>query len=95
MSYWNAKFPNDHGDYEITFASKYKEKTKIVEKVCQAIIDKKVNSIDDISIVKHGYWVEVTKNTSWKCSECGELSCCKANYCPDCGVKMDQEGESR
>lgn len=62
MSYWRAKFPNDYGEYEITFASKYKYKTKIVEKVCQAIIDKKVDSIDDISIGNTDpQWIPVTE----------------------------------
>lgn len=54
MSYWNAKYKNDYGEYEITFASKQKEETKAVEKLCQAIIDKKVKSADDIIIVRHG-----------------------------------------
>lgn len=54
MSWWNAKYKNDHDEYEITFGSKYKEKTKIVEKVCKWIIDKLVQSEDDIAIVRHG-----------------------------------------
>ena len=58
MSWWNAKYKNDHDEYEITFGSKYKEKTKIVEKVCKWIIDKLVQSEDDIAIVRHGRWVE-------------------------------------
>lgn len=44
MSYWNAKYKNGYGEYEITFASKKYEKTKAVEKFCQAIIDKKITS---------------------------------------------------
>ena len=51
MSWWNAKYKNDHGEYEITFASKYKERTKAVEKLCQAIIDKRVKSEDDFAVV--------------------------------------------
>lgn len=44
MSWWNAKYKNDHGEYEITFGSRDYEKTKVVEKVCQAIIDKRINT---------------------------------------------------
>lgn len=41
MSWWNAKYTNGNGDNEITFGSKYYERAKAVEKVCQAVIDKK------------------------------------------------------
>ena len=30
---------------------------------------------------------------NWHCSNCGEISCCKGNFCPDCGAKM-QKGEN-
>ena len=42
MAEWRAKYPNDYGEYEITFASKDREEVKTVEKVCCAIIDKKL-----------------------------------------------------
>ena len=51
MSWWNAKYPNNHGEYEITFASKNYEKAKAVEKVCCAVIDKDVKSPLDIEAV--------------------------------------------
>lgn len=51
MSHWNAKYTNMHGEYEIVFASTNKEETKIIEKVCQAIIDKKITSFGDISFI--------------------------------------------
>ena len=36
-----------------------------------------------------GEWTDVNGDGSlWKCSNCGEMSCCKGNYCPDCGAKM-------
>ena len=28
MSWWRAKYKNDHGEYEITFGSKYRERAK-------------------------------------------------------------------
>lgn len=51
MSWWRAKYKNDHGEYEITFGSKYRERAKAVEKVCQAVIDKLVKSPEDIAVV--------------------------------------------
>ena len=51
MSWWNAKYPNNHGEYEITFASKDYEKAKAVEKVCCAVIDKDVKSPLDVEVV--------------------------------------------
>ena len=51
MSWWNAKYPNNNGEYEITFASKNYEKAKAVEKVCCAIIDKNVKSPFDVEVV--------------------------------------------
>lgn len=50
MSWWNAKYKNDHGEYEITFGSQKYEKTKAVEKVCCAVIDKQVESPDDVML---------------------------------------------
>ena len=38
--------------------------------------------------VRHGHWIE--NFGTYKCSECGEISCCRGNYCPDCGAKMDE-----
>ena len=51
MSWWNAKYPNNHGEYEITFASKDYEKAKAVEKVCCAVLDKDVKSPYDVEVV--------------------------------------------
>ena len=51
MSWWNAKYTNNDGEYEITFASKDYEKAKAVEKVCCAIIDKNVKSPFDVEVV--------------------------------------------
>lgn len=59
MSWWNAKYKNNHGEYEITFASKSYEKTKAVERICQAVIDKKVKSREDVEAVVR------CKNCKW------------------------------
>ena len=42
---------------------------------------------------KRGEWIRVGDCT-WKCSVCGEISCCDANYCPDCGAKMEVQDDS-
>lgn len=31
-------------------------------------------------------WIKEGDN--YKCSNCGEISCCRGNYCPHCGEKM-------
>ena len=85
MSWWNAKYKNGHGEYEITFASKDYEKTKAVEKFCQAIIDKKINGNNAADILewiikgepmKHGRWIPTGMSNSTgpivRCSACGQ-----------------------
>lgn len=95
MSYWNAKYKNDYGEYEITFASKQKEETKAVEKLCQAIIDKRVKSADDVAIVRHGRWnVEYPTGSDFgRCSACKTLGNLDWHYCPNCGAKMRGESD--
>ena len=62
MSYLKTKYKNYNGEYEITFASKYYEKVKTVEKVCHALMDKVVKSTLDMEVVvrcrecKFGSW---------------------------------------
>ena len=51
MSWWNAKYTNNDGEYEITFASKDYEKAKAVEKVLCAVMDKAVKSPLDVEVV--------------------------------------------
>ena len=51
MSWWNAKYKNNYGEYEITFASKHYEKAKSVEKVCCAVMDKAIKSPLDVEVV--------------------------------------------
>ena len=36
-----------------------------------------------------GHWIPMEYDT-FKCSICGETSCCEANYCPDCGARMEE-----
>ncbi len=45
----------------------------------------------DVVPVRHGRWME---HKSWaKCSECGYLLGFETPYCPDCGARMDGDGE--
>ena len=46
-----------------------------------------IHAAPTIDAVKHGRWTRLGDN-SYKCSECGEVSCCFAHYCPDCGARM-------
>jgi len=43
--------------------------------------------------VKHGKWITLSpdKSSYFVCSVCEEISCCRGNYCPDCGARMDGE----
>lgn len=70
MSWWNAKYTNGNGDNEITFGSKYYERAKAVEKVCQAVIDKKVKTPDDVAVVT-------------RCKDCKHLY---GTLCTVCGL---------
>lgn len=37
--------------------------------------------------VRHGHWID--RDGQYECSECHNISCCRANYCPDCGALMN------
>lgn len=46
----------------------------------------------DVAEVKHGKWIK--DRNCYTCSECGFYyfaNNSKANYCPNCGAKMDKE----
>ena len=46
----------------------------------------------DVQEVDHGEWIKVNDDDSlFRCSVCGELSCCASKYCGDCGAKMENE----
>ena len=51
----------------------------------------------DVVEVRHGEWLfhDTDENdmTIVKCSECGRKRYFGANYCPNCGAKMDGKGE--
>ena len=42
------------------------------------------------NLPKKGEWIDVNGDGSlWKCSNCGETSCCRGKYCSDCGARME------
>ena len=49
-----------------------------------------VCELEEVEPIKHGQWIKRGDN-SWECSECHEISCCKGNYCVDCGARMVEE----
>lgn len=73
----------------------------IIEPKIVKLVDLSDDSINKIAeavvrkIKRHGHWIDVNGDGSlWRCSVCGELQCCKSNYCGDCGAKMDTEKEN-
>ena len=74
------------------------------DKVWDMAIDTAVKAVErlpvaDVSPVKHGHWVKEKPDVliHWHCSVCKNcyyLEEPNANYCPNCGAKMDGgEGE--
>lgn len=47
---------------------------------------KTLPTVDAVPI-RHGYWID--HDGQYECSECHNISCCKGNYCPDCGALMN------
>ena len=47
----------------------------------------------NVAPVKHGKWTFDPLGGDWKCSECDLHSMEHGKYCPNCGTKMDKEGE--
>ena len=46
----------------------------------------------DAEEARHGKWEQVGDNT-YRCSVCGEISCCNSQFCSECGAKMDEVEE--
>lgn len=96
MSGWRAAYTNDYGEYEITFESKDRAKTKAVEKVCCAIMDGLVKSPDDVVIGARpkGRW-KLHDDGSGTCGHCGIRQKNVYDddnwnhYCSYCGARME------
>lgn len=53
-------------------------------------------TVDAVEVV-HGWWIELpSMEPDYKCSECGRSYAWwepnEAHYCPNCGAKMDGDG---
>ena len=46
--------------------------------------------------VKHGRWVQQPLNGThiWRCSKCETIGSPQWNYCPKCGARMIEEGNT-
>lgn len=50
-----------------------------------------MDMIDEAQTIEERPTAELIRiNSLYKCSNCGELICCEANYCPDCGEKYNK-----
>lgn len=69
------------------------EHAEIVGKLCAKFVEE----IKDFEPIRHGRWIkeESVGDCCYKCSECGFIRDAYLlevdNYCPNCGVKMDEE----
>ena len=59
------------------------------------IVDEQ-STVDAVEVV-HGWWIELpSMEPDYKCSECGQSYAWwepnEAHYCPNCGAKMDGDG---
>ena len=91
----------------LVYASEVEEIFNFVEHECSdsyeafKVAINKATTVDAVKVV-HGRWVDHMVR-DWRCSECGEKihkvrsvdGYCyddKPNYCPNCGAKMDGDG---
>lgn len=50
----------------------------------------------DVRPVVRGRWIVHdygAGDINYECSECKDISCCRADFCPDCGADMREEDE--
>ena len=53
-----------------------------------------VPTVDAVEVV-HGHWIWCGAdrwNDAYACSVCGKMAMDDGNYCPNCGAKMDGDG---
>ena len=71
-------------------------------KSMEQTVCKLTKAIADAEPVKHGHWITqfddlFPMESTIECSACGEkewmMTIINHNYCPNCGAKMDEEGE--
>lgn len=60
------------------------------------IFDIKQRVTVEVQPVVWGEWIvhdSGAGDISYECNICREISCCRANFCPDCGANMRREDE--
>ena len=65
---------------------------------CRLIENEVINKLPLIQL-RTGKWIDTGSNEEWyareyKCSECGDTMLGDANFCPNCGAKMEVNSES-
>lgn len=62
------------------------------------VVEKELRYVPTVDPVKHGHWELSPFDGNWTCSKCGNKpyhdNMKNMNYCPNCGAKMDAEGEN-
>lgn len=63
------------------------------ENIGLAVARKAIDALPaaDVAEVRHGRWIKYKYFD--KCSECYTTVILRYNYCPNCGARMDKEGE--
>ena len=64
-----------------------------------ALTEYDLNSIPaaDVRPVVRGQWIVHdygAGDMNYECSECKDISCCRADFCPDCGADMREGGDA-
>ena len=92
MSSWFARYRNDDGEYEITFQSKSRDVAKVVERVCQIIMDGGSLVFCDECVYVHRGGAHGL--VCWCPSGMGGTIVAPDDYC-SCGVReVSDEGEN-
>ena len=83
-------------------SAKEKGHTDIYNIICDIFVPMVIGQPTiEAESVKHGHWVHPSQNCDYRsrdifsdCSVCGDVQIDNTNYCPNCGAKMDAEGEA-
>lgn len=101
-TYWNWELTCNKCGLTKTYAADgfYGRKYKTFEEVVDDWNKKFIKSLPSITPQpKTGHWIalgnydDYEEERSYKCSECGDIDTYHDNYCPNCGVKMQEVEE--
>lgn len=80
-----SAFNNETGERIDLFVKENDELWKAIKRI------KALPSADVVQVV-HGHWIDVG-SLSCRCDQCGCKSNKETRFCPNCGSKMDAQGE--